>query len=205
MKKGFTLLECLTVIGILCVLLSLLLPVLTRAKVSAHQASTRSQLKQIGHSLLLYASDHNDLMPYTVGNNCYYLAVVENKLSTPVLHMTLQEVQAMSPPNLLLKRYGTEIGLYRSKLDSMPVEFRSFQHYASTWFEQTETPIYPGSSYELNSSIAISHRPLSSMDGEEFLFYSLFVSREDNQSSRYYLRADFHTEKSSTLQNSIRR
>ena len=60
---GFTLIELLVVVAIIAILASLLLPALTRAKKTAHIAGCVSNLKQMGVSILVYASDHQDDMP----------------------------------------------------------------------------------------------------------------------------------------------
>ncbi len=56
-RCGFTLLELLTVVAILAILLSLLLPGLARAKLSALRTSCASNVHQIGTALHLYLDD----------------------------------------------------------------------------------------------------------------------------------------------------
>ena len=77
-SPGFTLIELLVVVAIIAILASLLLPALARAKKSAHMAACTSNLKQMGVSILVYGSDHQDDMPLIYER--YYWAPLERGL-----------------------------------------------------------------------------------------------------------------------------
>jgi prepilin-type N-terminal cleavage/methylation domain-containing protein/prepilin-type processing-associated H-X9-DG protein len=64
-RSGFTLVELLVVIAILSVLAGILLPVLARAREMARQAACASNLRQLGGAVLLYAQDHDEVLPAT--------------------------------------------------------------------------------------------------------------------------------------------
>lgn len=72
-SKAFTLLELLTVIGIISILAGLLLPALVRGKAAARSAACLGNLHQIGIALQSYVSDHDNRMPLmrdkTTGTN----------------------------------------------------------------------------------------------------------------------------------------
>lgn len=61
---AFTLVELLVVIGIIAVLISILLPSLNRARMSANLVACQSNLKQVAQGLLLYANENNGSLPY---------------------------------------------------------------------------------------------------------------------------------------------
>jgi len=62
--KGFTLIELLVVIAIIAILAAILFPVFARARAKARQSACLSNMKQIGLAMIMYASDHDQLLPY---------------------------------------------------------------------------------------------------------------------------------------------
>ena len=70
---AFTLVELLVVIGIIALLISILLPALSKARESANQIKCSAQQKQIILAMILHANDHKGYMPmagllWTPGN-----------------------------------------------------------------------------------------------------------------------------------------
>jgi prepilin-type N-terminal cleavage/methylation domain-containing protein/prepilin-type processing-associated H-X9-DG protein len=63
--RAFSLVELLVVIGIVGVLIAILLPTLSRVREQARRTHCLSNLRQLGHAMLLYANAHNDRLPNT--------------------------------------------------------------------------------------------------------------------------------------------
>jgi prepilin-type N-terminal cleavage/methylation domain-containing protein len=69
-RRGFTLLELLAVIATIAILASLLLPILSRAKIKAQRTACGSNLRQLGLAWTMYYDDNGDYLveSYPVNN-----------------------------------------------------------------------------------------------------------------------------------------
>ena len=61
--KAFTLVELLVVIGIIALLISILLPTLSRANEAARRTQCLSNIRELGNALRIYASENKDECP----------------------------------------------------------------------------------------------------------------------------------------------
>lgn len=64
MKRGFTLLELLIVIGIIALLVGLLMPALGKARSLALTTKCMSQQQQLTRAWVIYSDEHKQAMPY---------------------------------------------------------------------------------------------------------------------------------------------
>lgn len=62
-KKGFTLMELLVVISIIALLMSIMIPAMQKVKELARRTVCKSNLRQLGISLTLYAQDYKGIFP----------------------------------------------------------------------------------------------------------------------------------------------
>jgi prepilin-type N-terminal cleavage/methylation domain-containing protein/prepilin-type processing-associated H-X9-DG protein len=78
---GFTLVELLVVIGIIAVLISILLPALTKAREAGNQTKCLANLRSLTQAMISFANDKKGLMPGRAGGgntryNANYTAIV---------------------------------------------------------------------------------------------------------------------------------
>jgi prepilin-type N-terminal cleavage/methylation domain-containing protein len=64
-RRGFTLVELLVVIGIIALLISILLPALSKARKQANTVKCLANMKQMGNAIVLYTNDWKFMMPYS--------------------------------------------------------------------------------------------------------------------------------------------
>jgi prepilin-type processing-associated H-X9-DG protein/prepilin-type N-terminal cleavage/methylation domain-containing protein len=122
--RAFTLVELLVVIGIVAVLASLLLPVLSKARSRAIRTACLNNLKQLQICWLMYPMDHHDLL---VPNNSA-VAVPGSSTSLTAagvswcLGSARKDTTTTNIENGLLFPYNTSVGIYRCPADQSTIE-----------------------------------------------------------------------------------
>src|SRR5882762_2533342 len=64
-KRGFTLVELLVVIGIIAVLIGILLPALNRARSSAKSVACQANLRSLGQTIAIYTVQSRGTLPFS--------------------------------------------------------------------------------------------------------------------------------------------
>ena len=77
-KAGFTLVELLVVIGIIALLISILLPSLNKARESAVKTQCLSNLRELGNTMAIYASQYNGRIPIGASSSEFQFSYVVN-------------------------------------------------------------------------------------------------------------------------------
>ena len=70
-KTGFTLVEMLVTIAIIAILVTIMLPAISRARMQAEKVKCLSNLRQLGIALVNYSSDNKQWFPHAAANEMY--------------------------------------------------------------------------------------------------------------------------------------
>lgn len=176
---AFTLVELLTVIGIIAVLAAILFPVFATVRAKARQSVCVSNLKQIGSAIQMYAQDYDGLLPYALDASdvavtqmwsssppACYDAINRMKAGGQVLHWHKPATGGASAPGVL-DSYLKSRDVWRCPADT---GFNYLDNNDSCG-GPCPMPSHPsmyeahGASYLYHTSIAITERNIDTLEG----------------------------------------
>lgn len=114
-ERAFTLIELLVVISIIAILMSIMMPALSRARAMAQSVSCRSQLRDIGLGFNMYVQDNSGHVVQTSGSTQYFGGRWMMSLSK---YMYNRRVNSADDP----QGAASEGGIYDFQLFRCPVE-----------------------------------------------------------------------------------
>lgn len=189
-KLGFSLIELLVVIAIIGVLAALLFPVFVTAKRKARESASLSMIRQNAFATIQYAADFDDRWPFALGANCYSLGENFGKFCGA---LSPQEIQSMIPVNTVLTKYGVQSELGRSPVDRMNTELLEEGGHAETWWKETTTTLYPGSSFEYRGFDQQDRQVRPASEKVVLLYFTLFRLNETGNRAHQVAYSDGHS------------
>ena len=118
-KKGFTLVELLVVIAIIALLMSILMPALSKVRKMANRIKCGSNISGLGKSMLIYANDNDEEFPVSGGRSAEWA----NQGQTIADYTATLRRDAYGTNNPTQATIGSSLYLLIKYADAVPAQF----------------------------------------------------------------------------------
>jgi type II secretory pathway pseudopilin PulG len=154
-SRGFTLIDVLVTLGVVAILISLLLPSLGRVRETAHQVICRSNVRQIGIGIAMYAEDNVDRLINSVNIAPDGNTSTGRPWDTAALRLTVQPGNIPGRWDGLGRLYDLEY-LPAPKLFYCPSHHgrNSYQDFENEWAARSPAAIYGNFQYRGRGPVA---------------------------------------------------
>ncbi len=133
-RRAFTLIELLVVIAIIALLLAILTPALSRIKNQAKKLICLSNLRQIGTGALIYAEEHNGVVPRNTGTlTPWIIAFMPYLGGEHATRTDYREIKIYSCPSFPIK--GT--GAPDASGVPVPKKEQTVDYVVNSWLDDT--------------------------------------------------------------------
>jgi prepilin-type N-terminal cleavage/methylation domain-containing protein len=161
-RSGFTLVELLTVIGIISLLTSLLFPVFATARSKARELSCVSNLRQVGLAIKMYTQDYDEYYPWALDPTDRYTPDIwdghpDFKAQIPFMPMLQETLQPYIKSNELFHcpaDTGYKIEDFTGRFfDTTPCSYKRF---GTSYVFRTEIAFRHGSEASIQDSTQLN-------------------------------------------------